>query len=73
MLAMKALIELLEEYIAFVHKVEGICFNRYHRHYFGVMHKSVSHDDVRRNAPSKIYQRMHLDCTFAMMELCLWR
>ena len=69
---MKTLIKLLKEYIALVHKIEGTCFNRYHRHNLGIVHQSVCHYDIGRDASSQINQGMHLYGAFSVMKLCPW-
>ena len=70
--AMKVIEQLIEIYIAFVHKIVTARLYWNQAHCFGVMNCSLSKIDEGRYGTAQIQQGMHLHTTFVMMQAGPW-
>ena len=69
---MKVLIERVKFHIAIIHKIVGICYDRYLIHNLGVMNRGLCKADKYRNGSFQVHQGVHLKAALAMMESCPW-
>ena len=69
---MKVLIELFKLNIAFIHKIVGICHDRYFIHNLGIMNRGLCKADKYRNGSFQFHQGVHFKTSLAMMESCPW-
>lgn len=69
---MKVLIERLKLHVAFIHKIVGVCHNRYFIHNLGIMNRGLCKADKYKNGAFQVHQGMHLETSFAMVESCPW-
>ena len=69
-LLMKELMEFLKRDIAFVHQVEGPGFNRDLIHHHGIVDLAGRKQHEGGDRASQVHQRMHLERSLAVMELC---
>lgn len=67
---MKVLIERIKLHVAFIHKIVGVCHNRYFIHNLGIMNRGLCKADKYRNGAFQVHQGMHLETSFAMMKSC---
>ena len=69
---MKVLIERIKLYIAFIHKIVGICHDRYFIHNLGIMNRGLCKADKYRNGSFQVHQGVHFKTALAVMESCPW-
>ena len=72
MVLMKVLIERVKFHIALIHKIVGICHDRYFIHNLGIMNRGLCKADKYRNGSVQVHQGVHFKATLAMMESCPW-
>lgn len=69
---MKVIEQLLEIYVAFIHKIVTTRLYGNQAHCFGIMNGSLCKIDEGRSGATQIQQGMHLHTTFVMMQPSPW-
>ena len=72
-LDVQVLIERIKFHIAFIHKIVGICHDRYLIHNLGIMNRGLCKADKYRNGSFQVHQGVHFKVALAVMESCPWQ